>query len=214
MVTETGTRTRKADQRKKRRWMKETPQAVRYTFADTRLGPLLVAAEDGGICAVFLARPRSDLLEALGREFPTSRREEDRQGLDAWLGPIAASVQTAAEIPDLPADLRGTDFQLRVWRALMAIPRGETRSYKELARSLDRPEAARAVARACATNRTALLVPCHRVVRTDGTTGGYRWGAEVKRKLLKWERAPAASVGRAPSFGQAITMAAEKPAGR
>jgi len=158
-------------------------QAVR-----SRLGWILVAATMRGLCFVEVGSDRRALLAALRDEFPAAVIA-DRPS--RRLGALAAAARAAAEggpvSPHLPVDIRGTAFQWRVWRALTRVRRGETRSYAALAAAIGRPSAARAVARACATNPLALFVPCHRIVRGNGQLGGYRWGLEVKRRLLNDE---------------------------
>ena len=162
--------------------------AIGFTTAPCALGRVLVAATERGIAAVSLGDSDAKLEAALGREYAaaTIRRE------DASLGPslkaILAHLDGTGPDLDLPLDLQATAFQWRVWRELQKIPYGETASYGEIARRIGRPRAVRAVANACAGNRAALIVPCHRVVREDGALGGYRWGAERKAKLLAAEK--------------------------
>ena len=112
-----------------------------------------------------------------------------RGAFDAWMRELARRIEGDAGAADLPLDVRGTSFQLKVWKALLRIPRGAVLSYSEVARDIGSPRAVRAVANACASNRIAVLIPCHRVIRGDGTLGGYRWGLERKRALLDRERA-------------------------
>lgn len=162
---------------------------IRFALARTWLGCLLVAATERGICTIELGDAPEALRERLAARFPRARLEEGGPELDAWVERVAALVAEPGRGADLPLDVRGTAFQHRVWRALQDIPPGATRSYAELARSLDAPRAARAVARACASNPVAVAIPCHRVVRDDGGLGGYRWGLERKRALLERERA-------------------------
>lgn len=161
---------------------------IGYTVAACPLGQLLVAATERGVCAVSLGDAAPALEAALAREYPAAALARD----DARLGPWVAALlrHLAGEQPglDLPLDIRATAFRWRVWEALRAIPRGETRSYGALARSLGRPGATRAVAQACAANPVALAIPCHRAVRGDGGLGGYRWGVERKQALLERER--------------------------
>ena len=169
---------------------------IRYTLADTALGRALVAVTARGVCAVELGEDDAALAAALAREFPRARIERVDAGRDDFLAPLLAQVVQAlsgATAAGVPLDVVGTAFQRRVWQALLAIPRGQTRSYAELARALDAPRGARAVARACAGNRLAVLVPCHRVVRGDGSLGGYRWGMGRKQALLDAERGAAAA---------------------
>jgi len=168
---------------------------IRYAVGRTRLGRLLVAATDRGLCAVLFGDTKEQVSRALREEFPNARLREAPadSSLTRLLDQIADRLSGAAtEIP-VELDLVGTDFQDRVWRALLEIPRGATRTYAEIAQTIGRPTATRAVARAIATNRLAGVVPCHRVVRGDGELGGYRWGAERKRQILAAEgvRSPA-----------------------
>ena len=166
-------------------------EAVRWSLIDTVLGRALVATTARGICAVELGEDDDALEERLRREFPRARLERVDAGRDDFLAPRLQAVADA--LAGLPArvdvDLVGTAFQKRVWDALMRIPPGQTRSYAELAASLDAPRGARAVARACAENRVAVIVPCHRVVRGDGSLGGYRWGLPLKQQVLAREHA-------------------------
>ena len=157
---------------------------IQYTFIASSLGRLLVARTDRGICAVYPGDADAALEQQLADEFPRADRRrvafaEARQVRDAL-------DKGARELPAL--DANGTDFQRLVWSALAQIPQGETRSYGQVARSMGREASARAVARACASNNIAVLVPCHRVIREDGGMGGYRWGLERKKRLLARER--------------------------
>jgi AraC family transcriptional regulator of adaptative response/methylated-DNA-[protein]-cysteine methyltransferase len=163
-------------------------EQIEYGIVRTSLGELLVARTSRGICAARLGDNAAALERELRAEFPgaTLRREDSA----AWLPTVLADVEGDGPDADerLPLDVRVTAFQRRVYQALLRIPRGETRSYQQVAQSLGMPTASRAVARACATNPIAVLVPCHRVVRGDGALAGYRWGVERKRKLLARER--------------------------
>ena len=163
--------------------------AIRWSLVATALGQALVAATERGICAVALGDDAEALERELREEFPRAALQRVDSGRDAFLAPRLRAVADAlaCRSGQVPVELVGTAFQLRVWQALMRIPLGETRSYAELAASLDSPRAARAVARACASNRVAVLVPCHRVIRGDGTSGGYRWGLPRKQALLRAE---------------------------
>ncbi len=161
---------------------------ISYTVVPCSLGRVLVAATERGISAVYLGDRDSALVAALRREYP---RAEIRNGSGEHSNWVHAIVQYLAGTNprlNLPTDVVATAFQRRVWEALQAIPPGKTRTYSEVARSIGRPSAIRAVARACATNPTSLVVPCHRVVRSDGSLGGYRWGLERKQSLLDHER--------------------------
>jgi AraC family transcriptional regulator of adaptative response/methylated-DNA-[protein]-cysteine methyltransferase len=163
-------------------------EAVEYVTVASPLGRLLVAATARGICAVKIGDSDAALERDLRSEYPAATVARADARLAAWVSRIVDSLSAGAPDPRLPTDVRATAFQRRVWRELQRIPRGATRSYKEVAERIGQPEAARAVARACAANPVALVVPCHRVVRTDGTSGGYRWGAGRKSALLEVER--------------------------
>lgn len=159
---------------------------LRYTLAASPLGRLLVAATDRGIAAVSLGESDPALEAGLRAEYPAAELARDDDALAPRVRAVLARL-AGSPGPDLPLDLNATAFQWRVWQELLRIPRGETRTYGEVARALGRPTAARAVARACATNPVALVIPCHRVVAGDGSSGGYRWGAERKKRLLEKE---------------------------
>ena len=163
---------------------------VRYAIVSCDFGRLLVAATARGVCAVALGDSDDALVAGLRADFPSATVRADHGDLASSTRSILAAT-TGAGVA-LPLDLRGTAFQLRVWRALQRIPRGETRSYTEIAAAIGSPTSVRAVARACAANRVALLVPCHRVVPKSGAVGGYRWGAARKGRLLAAERRPGA----------------------
>jgi AraC family transcriptional regulator, regulatory protein of adaptative response / methylated-DNA-[protein]-cysteine methyltransferase len=163
-------------------------EAIGYTTARTAFGWLVVGATNRGLCWLALCGTAAQAEASLRTEFPlaTLRRDPSLSGLvESAVGQVVKARPGSGK--DLALDLRGTAFQLRVWQALRAIPRGETRSYSELARELGDAKATRAVARACATNRVALVVPCHRVVGASGALTGYRWGVERKRQLLEAE---------------------------
>jgi AraC family transcriptional regulator of adaptative response/methylated-DNA-[protein]-cysteine methyltransferase len=164
---------------------------IRWSSVDTALGPALVAATARGICMVELGADADALERRLRAEFPRARLQQVDAGRDDFLAPRVRAVADAlaGKRAQVPVDLIGTAFQKRVWDALMKIPSGETRSYAEVAAALDAPKAARAVASACAHNRVAIVVPCHRVIRGDGSPGGYRWGLDLKHRLLERERA-------------------------
>lgn len=164
---------------------------VRWSLVDTVLGQALVATTQRGICMVELGEDADALEAKLRAEFPRARLQRVDAGRDEFLAPRVRAVADAlaGHEAQVPLALVGTAFQKRVWDALMKIPRGQTRSYAELAASLGAPRAARAVASACAHNRVAVVVPCHRVIRGDGSLGGYRWGLDMKRGLLERESA-------------------------
>ena len=165
-------------------------EEIRWSLIDTALGTALVATTQRGICMVELGSDAAQLEASLRAEFPKARLERVDAGRDEFLAPRLQAVADAlaGHPAQVSVDLIGTAFQKRVWDALMKIPAGQTRSYAEVADQLGLPRGARAVASACAHNRVAIAVPCHRVVRGDGGTGGYRWGAERKAALLAHER--------------------------
>jgi AraC family transcriptional regulator of adaptative response/methylated-DNA-[protein]-cysteine methyltransferase len=168
-------------------------ETIRFTTVKTSLGWALVAATARGICMTALGDERNPLEAELRRRFPAALIWPADAALTAWAGEIVRFVTQPDAPPDLPLDIRGTAFQAQVWRALQKIPPGRTTSYSEVAAALGRPQAVRAVARAIASNNLALLVPCHRVVRSDGDLAGYRWGRERKRALIAREREAAQS---------------------
>jgi AraC family transcriptional regulator, regulatory protein of adaptative response / methylated-DNA-[protein]-cysteine methyltransferase len=161
---------------------------IGFTITDSTLGRLLVAGTARGVCAVKLGDGDARLERDLRDEFPAATITGDSRALGPWVATIVAHLEGREPHLDLPLDVRATAFQWRVWRHLQSIPYGETRAYSEVAKAIGAPTAVRAVARACATNPVCLVVPCHRVVQKDGGLGGYRWGVERKRKLLKRER--------------------------
>jgi AraC family transcriptional regulator of adaptative response/methylated-DNA-[protein]-cysteine methyltransferase len=160
---------------------------VRFATAASPLGHVLVGATDRGVCSVLLGDDDRELEAALRSELPEATVEPAGPELDAWVEEVLRRVAGETPARELALDTPGSDFQRRVWAALTEIPRGETRSYGEVAAALGRPSAVRAVARACASNRLAVVVPCHRVVKASGDLGGYRWGVERKRRLLAEE---------------------------
>ena len=163
--------------------------AIHYTAVATTLGLLLVAVTERGVCSVSLGDDETSLVKALRGEFPGATLERASDARDRLIDAVVEHVEGRASADELPMDVRATSFQWQVWRALQRIPEGATRSYQAVAAELGRPTAARAVARACASNRIAVLIPCHRVVRGDGELGGYRWGIARKAALLAREGA-------------------------
>ncbi len=165
---------------------------IRYTCADSPLGRMLIAATERGICSIQFARSDGELMEGLKREFPFAARKRDEGGLQSWVRALLRHMRgknlDSSSSSSLPLDIRATAFQRRVWAYLQSIPFGATKSYSQVAKAIGRPSACRAVARACATNPVAVAIPCHRVVREDGSMGGYRWGMERKKALLAMER--------------------------
>jgi len=160
---------------------------IRYTTAACELGRVLLAVTGIGVCAVSIADADDALDAFLVSEFPAAELVRDDAGLASWLQELLRAVAGGPHRA-LPIDVRATAFQRRVWEALQRIPRGETRTYRELAEAIGKPTAVRAVARACATNPTAVLVPCHRVIGTNGKLHGFRWGLDRKQKLIDAER--------------------------
>jgi AraC family transcriptional regulator of adaptative response/methylated-DNA-[protein]-cysteine methyltransferase len=164
---------------------------IRFTTAGSSLGRLLVAMTERGVCAVALGDTDEELAGSLRREYPQAvieRAELDAEDLERRITAVLGFLEGTSPHLALPLDVQATAFQERVWKALQEIPAGETRTYGEIAAALGQPQAARAVARACATNPVALAIPCHRVVRGDGVSGGYRWGADRKSRILAGER--------------------------
>ncbi len=164
-------------------------ETIRFAVGETSLGAILVAASSRGICAILLG----DDPDALARDLQDRMPKASLIGGDSEFEQLVAQVVALVEAPQLghrlPLDIRGTAFQQRVWNALLAIPAGRTASYSEIADAIGAPAAVRAVAQACAANRLAIAIPCHRVVRTDGALSGYRWGVERKQELLEREAA-------------------------
>ena len=161
---------------------------IGYSTMTSPVGQVLVAATGNGVCAVKIGSSEGALVTDLRREYPAAEIRANQKPRAEWLKAITQHLRGDGPTPDLPIDVQATAFQWKVWRELQRIPYGETREYADVARSIGKPKAARAVARACATNPVALVVPCHRVVPSAGGTGGYRWGAERKEKLLAREK--------------------------
>ncbi len=168
---------------------------IAYACRDTVLGPLMMAATVRGVCFAQFGTGATALLAQLRAEFPQATlipsAAQSAPDLDAWMAALDAHLSAGGPRPEVPLDLRGTAFQIRVWRFLLGIPAGQAVSYAELATGIGAPRAVRAAASACAANRVAVLIPCHRVLRSDGGLGGYRWGLERKRTLLARERTSA-----------------------
>ncbi|MEP6857217.1 MAG: bifunctional DNA-binding transcriptional regulator/O6-methylguanine-DNA methyltransferase Ada [Gemmatimonadales bacterium] len=165
---------------------------IDYVIAQTSLGTLLVAATDRGVCAVTLGDDAATLETALEVEYPAATRTRlttPSSSLGAWVADVVVAVDGERARAYIPLDVEASAFRWKVWRELQKIPFGETRSYSEIAKAIGSPKAARAVASACANNPVSVIVPCHRVIRTDGGPGGYRWGLERKKRLLEKEHA-------------------------
>jgi AraC family transcriptional regulator of adaptative response/methylated-DNA-[protein]-cysteine methyltransferase len=168
---------------------------IRYAVAQCDLGWALVAATDVGICAIDIADAPMTLVERLQTRFPQAETIDDDPQLTRWMEQVLALLEAPQKGLDLPLDIRGTAFQRRVWNALREIAPGTTTTYGRIAARIGQPRAARAVAQACAANPIAVAIPCHRVVRSDGGLGGYRWGTARKRALLAREGPAASSPG-------------------
>ena len=168
-------------------------ETVTYACRDTVLGPIMMAATDRGVCFAQFGCDCDALLAQLRSEYPQAELQacgaQSFFQLDQWIAALNAYIQNQQPRPEIPLDLQGTAFQIKVWEFLLSMKDGDVASYAELAQGIDRPRAARAAASACAANRIAVLVPCHRILRGDGGMGGYRWGVERKRALLDAERA-------------------------
>lgn len=160
---------------------------IRFALGLSSLGSLLVAMSARGVCAISLGDKPETLIRDLLERFPKARRVEGEAEFEQVIAKVAAFVETPALGLDLPLDVRGTPFQRRVWQALREMPSGACASYAEIARRIGAPNSVRAVAGACAANALAVAIPCHRVVRADGSLSGYRWGIERKAELLRRE---------------------------
>lgn len=162
---------------------------IRFAVGECSLGSILVAATDKGVCAIEFGNDPDALVRALQDRFPKAQLVGGDKAFERLVAKVVGFVEAPAEGLDLPLDVRGTAFQKRVWNAIRAIPAGATASYAEIAQRIAQPNAARAVAQACASNTLAIAIPCHRVVRRDGGLSGYRWGVERKQALLTRENA-------------------------
>ena len=160
---------------------------INYTITDCDLGKLLVARTEKGVCAVTFGDDSEDLAVNLFNEYSNAEIKENNASLKDYVEAILTNLQGANKTLNLPTDLQATAFQMRVWDILRKIPYGETASYQQVAEKLGNKNAVRAVATACASNRVALVIPCHRVVRSNGELSGYRWGIERKKQLLEQE---------------------------
>jgi AraC family transcriptional regulator, regulatory protein of adaptative response / methylated-DNA-[protein]-cysteine methyltransferase len=161
---------------------------LRYTTVSTAVGRMLVAVTERGIVAVNLGDADAALITSLHNEYPNAELRRDRKGLEKHVYGLLKCFNGSSDMDLLPLDVKATGFQRKVWQALQQIPPGQTRSYQEIARAIGQPAAARAVARACASNPVAVAIPCHRVVRGDGHLAGYRWGLQRKKRFLALER--------------------------
>lgn len=162
-------------------------EALRFGYGETKLGFALVALSDRGVAAILLGDDRLGLRRELSVAFPDARLVEDEAGLAGTVAQVVTFVDAPHRGLDVPLDLRGSDLELAVWEALRTIPPGETRTYGALAKALPLPATAQDVGAACAANVLAVAVPCHRVVKADGSISGYRWGVQRKRRLINME---------------------------
>jgi AraC family transcriptional regulator, regulatory protein of adaptative response / methylated-DNA-[protein]-cysteine methyltransferase len=160
---------------------------IRFAVGECSLGAILVAATERGVCAIALGDDPEELLRDLQDRFPRAELIGGDRDFEQLVAKAVGLVEQPGMRADLPLDIRGTAFQQRVWAALARVPAGQTLSYGELARRVGTPQAVRAVAGACAANKIAVAIPCHRVLRNDGSISGYRWGVERKRALLARE---------------------------
>jgi AraC family transcriptional regulator of adaptative response/methylated-DNA-[protein]-cysteine methyltransferase len=179
-----------------------TGVAITYAPIESAFGLLLLGATDRGICFLQFGESLTGLVAELQREYPAASLEPMRDPrapeFNQWVNALNRHLKGEEPCPDLSLDVRSTAFQTKVWSYLQSIPRGQVQSYGEVAAGIGQPQAARAVGHACATNRVALLIPCHRVIRGCGELGGYRWGLARKRALLEAEGAlPVAAVAGA-----------------
>ena len=160
---------------------------IRYSFTESPIGRMLIAATEKGICSIQFADSEEELEQGLKQEFPFAVRRRDDDGMANLAGQVVQRISGSESSASLPVDIRATAFQRRVWSYLQSIGFGKTRSYTEVAKAIRHPSAFRAVARACASNPVAIAIPCHRVLRSNGDLGGYRWGLERKKALLQIE---------------------------
>ena len=165
-----------------------TGASIRFAIGECWLGSILIAASDKGVCAILLGDDPDALARDLQDRFPKAQLIGGDTDFEQWVAKVVGFLETPSIGLDLPLDIRGTAFQQRVWEALRAIPAGSTATYTEIANRIGQPKAVRAVAQACGANALAVAIPCHRVVRTDGSLSGYRWGVERKDQLIRRER--------------------------
>jgi AraC family transcriptional regulator, regulatory protein of adaptative response / methylated-DNA-[protein]-cysteine methyltransferase len=166
---------------------------IQFVVKPGWLGWVLIAATQQGICTITLGDTAEALTTLLQHQFPHAQIRESDPTFEDWIEQVIAFVETPQRGLNLPLDIQGTAFQQRVWQALQTIAPGSTSSYSEIAQQIGNPKAVRAVARACASNQLAVVIPCHRVVGSDGSLRGYRWGSDRKRALLEREAAQAAT---------------------
>ena len=163
---------------------------IRFAIAESSVGPILVASSEKGVCAILMGDDPDLLAKSLQDRFPKAHLIGGDENYERLIAKVVGFIEAPKIGLDLPLDVRGTAFQRRVWKALMEIPIGKTVTYSQIAERIGHPNAVRAVAQACGANFLAVAIPCHRVLRTDGSLSGYRWGVDRKRTLLHREAAP------------------------
>ena len=162
-------------------------QVIRFGIGQCSLGAILVGATEKGICLLTLSDDPQELIEDLQNRFKNAELIGGHKQFEKWMAKVISFVDRPKQSFDLPLDIQGTAFQKRVWEALRKIPYGKTATYADIAKKIGKPISMRAVANACGSNNIAVIIPCHRVIRTDGTISGYRWGVQRKKELLKKE---------------------------
>jgi AraC family transcriptional regulator of adaptative response/methylated-DNA-[protein]-cysteine methyltransferase len=162
-------------------------ETIRFALGECSLGSILVGATGKGVCSILLGDTPESLLQMFQEQFPNAELVGGEDDFDAWVARVVAYIDAPGSELNLPLDIRGTAFQQRVWKALGKIPMGQTASYAAIAKAIGAPASMRAVAQACGANKLAVVIPCHRVVRSDGGLSGYRWGVERKQALLDRE---------------------------
>ena len=167
--------------------MSMTDSSIRFTFGESSLGQVLVVAGDQGISAILFGKDRDSLRSEIAGCLPEARPVANPSDLEELLAKVVAFIESPKNGLDAPLDIRGSDFEKRVWQALLEIPVGQTTTYGAIAKRLGEPATAQEVAAACASNRHAVAIPCHRVIKADGSISGYRWGVARKRALLARE---------------------------
>jgi AraC family transcriptional regulator of adaptative response/methylated-DNA-[protein]-cysteine methyltransferase len=176
---------------KPREYKKEAMnQEIRFAVENTNLGWVMVAATEIGICAIALGDNPDELANEIYQRFPQAKLGDDDPIFQQWVADIVSTIEMPRRSLNLPLDIQGTAFQQQVWRVLQTIPVGSTLSYQQVATQIGNPKAVRAVASACAANKLAIAIPCHRVVGSNGSLSGYRWGVDRKQALLELEKKP------------------------
>lgn len=165
-------------------------QEIRFAVENTNLGWAMVAATEIGICAIALGDNPDELASEIYRRFPQAKLGDDDPTFQQWVADVVSTIEIPRRSLNLPIDIQGTAFQQQVWQVLQTIPVGSTISYQQVAAQIGNPKAFRAVASACAANKLAIAIPCHRVVGSNGSLSGYRWGVERKQALLELEKKP------------------------